>query len=228
MIFSRSGISVKPCTIWIALSLVINRRKSASLKCQISLCTSTSHTIHIYHVPVFFSWKECSRLVGFWFLLIIFFIFFFLKPFWVWAFGGFALLAFPVLRTLSRDTKINQNDFQWLIQVRAGWPWHNHSSHLIAAPLLAPNQIGTVTPQHFHTGSNFCWAGGISATGSYFPSPTVSFYVSKNYSCLSVPARPVHGRQGFRVAGRISERSLAGEKARWAFHKCYSANTKQG
>lgn len=76
-----------PASVWspkstrIIPSLVTNRRKSASLICQISLSTLMPQANQIHHVPVLSSWKECSRLV--------------LKPFWTPVFGGLALLVFP-------------------------------------------------------------------------------------------------------------------------------------
>lgn len=146
MIFSRSGISVKPCTIWIALSLVINRRKSASLKCQISLCTSTSHTIHIYHVPVFFSWKECSRLVGFWFLLIIFFIFFFPKTILGLSFWGICSACFP---SVAHAFEGHEDKPKWFSVINPSACWltvaqPQQSSDCCPAPRAQPDR-------HSHT-----------------------------------------------------------------------------
>lgn len=85
----------------------------------------------IHHVPVLSSWKERSRLV--------------LKPFWTPVFGGLALLVFPVLHTLSRDTKRN-DDFQRLIPAPAGRAKHEHTGHPVTAALLSPNQISTANP----------------------------------------------------------------------------------
>lgn len=129
---SHSSSRVKPKNIWIVPSLVINRRKSASLKCQISWCTLTPQANQVHHVPVLSSWKECSRLA--------------LNPFWIWVFGGFALLVFPALHTLSRDTKRNWGDFQWLIPVPAGRAKHEHTGHPVTAALLSPSQISAANP----------------------------------------------------------------------------------